>query len=138
MLLATYEPAQMQVKLWLVETFSYLSLPLFVFSFFFCIFIHCHPLLSYGPNFKSLTHWEVSLKSITKFRPDRHTRKRVNKNMVKINRKDEIIYWLLRSLFVFFVQISSWSFSSELYTILKIIFFLGSWNFDKDYSPSRF
>ena len=45
--------------------------------------IHCHPLLKCDPNFKSLAHREVSLKSITKFRPDRQTRKRVNKNMVK-------------------------------------------------------
>ena len=63
--------------------FVFISLPLFVFfSFFSYIFIHCHALLSYDPNFKSLAHREVSLKSITKFRPDRQKRKRVNKNMV--------------------------------------------------------
>ena len=58
----------------------YLSLFL-IFSFLFYIFIHFNP--RYGPNFKSLAHREVSLKSITKFRPERRTRKRVNKNMVK-------------------------------------------------------
>ena len=31
----------------------------FCFLFFFHIFIHCHPLLSYGLNFKSLTHQKV-------------------------------------------------------------------------------
>ena len=55
-----------------------------VFCFLFPIFIHCHSLLSYGPNLKPLAHQEVSLRFITKFRPDRHTRKRVNKNMVII------------------------------------------------------
>ena len=59
-----------------------LSFSFFFLFFSFHIFIHCHPLLSYGPNFKSLAHREVSLKSITKFLPDRHARKRVNKNMV--------------------------------------------------------
>ena len=47
------------------------------------MFIHYHPLLDYGPNFKSLAHREVSLTSITKFHANRHTRKRVNKNMAK-------------------------------------------------------
>ena len=64
--------------------FLHLSFVLFVFFFFFFhIFIHFHPLLSYGPNFKSLAHREVSLKSIIKFHSDSHTRKRLNKNMVK-------------------------------------------------------
>ena len=63
--------------------FVFISPPFLFFFFFFHIFIHCHPVLSYDPNFKSLAHLEVSLKSITKFHPDWHTRKRININMMK-------------------------------------------------------
>ena len=66
-----------------LSRFLHLSLLLFIFSLLFSIFIHCYPLMISGPNFKSLADGEVSLKSIKKFHPGRHTRKRVNKNMVK-------------------------------------------------------
>ena len=70
----------------LFRFFSSLSRPFrFFLLFSFHIFIHCHPLQRYGLNFMSLAHREVSLKSITIFHPDRYTRKRVNKSMVKYN-----------------------------------------------------
>lgn len=47
------------------------------------IYLHCHPLLSYGPNFKYLAHWEVSLNSITNFHLDIYIRKAFSKNMGK-------------------------------------------------------
>ena len=74
----------------------YLSPFLFFFPFFFYIFIHYHPLLSNDPNFKSLAHRQVSIKSITKFCPDRQTRKRVNKNMViNLFSLATVIFWRL-------------------------------------------
>ena len=39
-----------------------------IFFFFFHILGHCHPLLSYGPNFKSIAHREVSLICFRLFR----------------------------------------------------------------------
>ena len=68
-------------------------------------FYSCHALLIYGPNFKSLAHQEVSLKSITKFHSDRHTRKRVNKNMVKnLQKKRKILSCLCWRHFQFHVS----------------------------------
>ena len=74
----------------------------YYFFFFVHIFVHCHPLLSCSPNFKSLAHRQVSLKSITKFHPDRYTRKRVNKNMV--------INALLKLYFIFLPRKDLYSF----------------------------
>ena len=52
----------------------------------FLLFLHFYSLsftFDLFSKFQVSSLPEVSLKSIPKFHPDRHTRKRVNKNMVK-------------------------------------------------------